>query len=108
MGFGIAIGLPRNVFSQGLARPHTAQFAGIADPEAILAGSCSGATRDQIGLHAQNHSVFSVDIAGVVDGRVTAKELEEMAKLLVALRGMKVRLLSEANVDELTRVFGKA
>ena len=36
-----------------------------------------------------------------------AEELEETAKLLVALRGMKTRLLTEAQVDELKRVFGR-
>ena len=36
-----------------------------------------------------------------------AEELEETAKLLVALRGMKTRLLTEADVDELKSVFGQ-
>ena len=74
-GSGVAIGLPRNVFAKGLARPDTSRFSGIEGPEAILAGSCSGATRDQIGVHAQNHPVFPIDVAAVMEGHLTAPSL---------------------------------
>ena len=36
-----------------------------------------------------------------------AEELEETAKLLVALRAMRTRLLTGAQVGELKRVFGR-
>ncbi|MGV1753535.1 3-oxo-tetronate 4-phosphate decarboxylase [Agrobacterium sp. CG674] len=52
-----------------------------------------------------NHGpvVTGKDIASAV---YAAEELEETAKLLVHLRGAPVRMLTEANVEELKAVFG--
>ncbi|TGV63596.1 aldolase, partial [Mesorhizobium sp. M00.F.Ca.ET.158.01.1.1] len=36
-----------------------------------------------------------------------AEELEETAKLLIVLRSMKLRYLTDAQVEELGTVFGK-
>ena len=74
-GSGIALGLPRNLFSRGLARPDTAPFPGIDGPGAILAGSCSGATRGQIDRHAAVHPVLPIDVAAVMQGQATAQTL---------------------------------
>lgn len=65
--------------------------------------------RDLKGQHAAvllaNHGpvVTGKDLTSAV---YAAEELEETAKLLVLLRGAPVRLLSQANVDELKAVFG--
>lgn len=65
--------------------------------------------RDLKGQHAAvllaNHGpvVTGKDLTSAV---YAAEELEETAKLLVLLRGAPVRLLSQANVDELKTVFG--
>lgn len=52
-----------------------------------------------------NHGpvVTGKDVASAV---YAAEELEETAKLLVHLRGAPVRMLTEANVEELKAVFG--
>ena len=66
--------------------------------------------RDLEGRYA---AVLLANHGPVVAGRdlfsavCAAEELEETAKLLVALRGMKTRLLTGAQVDELKRVFGR-
>ena len=41
-GSGIALGLPANFIAKGLAEGGRTRFEGVAGPEAILAGSCSG------------------------------------------------------------------
>lgn len=74
-GSGIAIGLAANFIEKGLARGTGADTVGIAGPEAILAGSCSGATREQVAVHSRNHPTLAVDVAGVLDGTVTTADL---------------------------------
>ncbi|WP_171171706.1 3-oxo-tetronate kinase [Ruegeria sp. HKCCA0370] len=76
-GSGITLGLPRN-FLRGTS-PNSAGsvFPGITGPEAILAGSCSGATREQIDVHASSHPTFAIDVPGVICGDVTTQTLLE-------------------------------
>ena len=74
-GSGIAMGLAATFIAEGLARGAGAGTAGITGPEAILAGSCSGATREQVAIHARTHPTLAVDVAGVMDGRVTTADL---------------------------------
>ena len=42
---GVALGLPGNFIAAGLAKGAEPDFTGVAGLEAILAGSCSTATR---------------------------------------------------------------
>ncbi|RUM95621.1 four-carbon acid sugar kinase family protein [Pseudaminobacter arsenicus] len=74
-GSGIALGLPGNFIARGLASGKAAGFAGRPGPEAILAGSCSGATRGQIGVHASSHPVLAISVDDVMAGRTTADDL---------------------------------
>ena len=76
-GSGIALGLPANFFEAGLAK-HTPVFAPRIDgPEAILAGSCSGATRGQIERHGEDHPTYAIDVNDVMDGSVTAADIAD-------------------------------
>ncbi|MEM1045861.1 MAG: 3-oxo-tetronate kinase [Pseudomonadota bacterium] len=74
-GSGIARGLPRN-FARSSSNPKeqttSARFTG---PAAILAGSCSGATRGQIDFHAKRHPTLRIDVPDVMRGKVTSKTL---------------------------------
>jgi uncharacterized protein YgbK (DUF1537 family) len=74
-GSGIAIGLPANFIAQGLASGQAPEIPVVSGPEAILAGSCSGATRAQIQNHAQGHPVLAISIDDVMAGRTTAADL---------------------------------
>jgi uncharacterized protein YgbK (DUF1537 family) len=74
-GSGIATGLAANFVAQGLAGGARVGTAGVAGPEAILAGSCSGATRGQVAVHSRNHPTLAVDVAGVMDGSVTTADI---------------------------------
>ena len=62
---GVAMGLPANFIAAGLAPGWAPSVSGAAGPEAILAGSCSRATREQIERHRQNHPVLAIDVDGV-------------------------------------------
>ena len=73
-GSGIALGLARNVLG-GTVAERAAERQAVAGPEAILAGSCSGATREQVDIHAQDHPCLAIDVPGVMEGRVTRETL---------------------------------
>jgi uncharacterized protein YgbK (DUF1537 family) len=76
-GSGIALGLPANFIARGEASGSLVDFAGVAGPEAILAGSCSGATRGQIDLHARNHPTLQIDVDAVMTGKLQAAEVTQ-------------------------------
>lgn len=74
-GSGIALGLPANFIERGLADGAGAAQFSLDGPEAILAGSCSGATRCQVERHTKNHPSLPIDVAGVMEGSVKAADL---------------------------------
>ncbi|WP_376743280.1 3-oxo-tetronate kinase [Ensifer canadensis] len=67
-GSGIAIGLPANFIAAGSAKGHETRYAGMDGPDAILAGSCSGATRGQVERHARHHPVLPIAVDSVMAG----------------------------------------
>lgn len=71
-GSGIAIGLARNVTDRGNARPWR---DGVDGPGVILAGSCSGMTRQQIDQHRESHPVIGIDVDAVMAGELTAEQV---------------------------------
>lgn len=56
-GSGIALGLPANFITAGKAKANSAESVAIDGPEAILTGSCSGATRGQVEIHRERRSM---------------------------------------------------
>ena len=74
-GSGIALGLPRNFIRQGLATGKGSAFQGADGPEAILAGSCSKATLQQIEVHRKDHPALQVEVEAVMEGVVTPEAL---------------------------------
>lgn len=79
-GSGIALGLPRNFIKAGLARGGRPQVEPIDGPEAILVGSCSRATLNQIETHAKDHPVLSIDVDAVMSGAVTPDDLHAFVR----------------------------
>ncbi len=74
-GSGLALGLPRNFLRETSPKSAGSVFTGIAGPAAILAGSCSGATRGQIDVHSKFHPSFAIDVPSVMSGDVTTQTL---------------------------------
>jgi uncharacterized protein YgbK (DUF1537 family) len=73
-GSGIALGLPANFIRQGLARGTPARLPKVEGLEAILAGSCSARTLEQIEAHRAGHAVMAIDPQAVLDKRVTPRD----------------------------------
>ncbi|UVK41539.1 four-carbon acid sugar kinase family protein [Mesorhizobium sp. AR10] len=74
-GSGIAQGLPANFIASGLAAGSSHVAMRVRGPEAILAGSCSGATRQQVEIHARSHPVQAIEVEKVMEGTVTPESL---------------------------------
>ncbi|WP_298985649.1 3-oxo-tetronate kinase [uncultured Roseibium sp.] len=79
-GSGIAMGLPRNFFKNGAPEPAKSASSPNMGDGAILAGSCSGATRQQIEAHSKNHPVFGIDAPSVLDGSLDSEALIQFFK----------------------------
>ncbi|SMF25471.1 Uncharacterized conserved protein YgbK, DUF1537 family [Xaviernesmea oryzae] len=74
-GSGIALGVPANFIASGDAKGGRTPYHGIDGAAAILAGSCSGATREQIDVYARNHPVYEIDVGRVMSGKVGASDV---------------------------------
>ncbi|QBF30165.1 3-oxo-tetronate kinase [Thalassococcus sp. S3] len=103
-GSGIALGLPRNFIRAGKAEGDGVQFAACSGPEAILAGSCSGATLGQVALHAKKHPTLAIDVPGVMSDTVTAANLLAFIK---AKRGLAPLVYSSGTPEEVKDLQSK-
>ncbi len=77
-GSGIALGLPQNFRAQGLLpeRPDAAVLPRVAGKPAVLAGSCSAATRAQVAAMAKTHTAVALDpLAGGDAAALAARAL---------------------------------
>ncbi len=74
-GSGIAMGLASNFIEKGLAKGGHTDFEGMGGAAAILAGSCSGATRGQIDVYARNHPTVAISVDDVMVGRTTTNDI---------------------------------
>lgn len=117
-GSGIAKGLPRNFFANGLASGSEVGICKASGPGAVLAGSCSGATLEQIEHHKQNHPSFPIEVGAVMSGHVTSATLvdfvtsqSDQAPLVYssanpsAVRELQVRFGREEISDTLDTLF---
>jgi uncharacterized protein YgbK (DUF1537 family) len=107
-GSGVALGLPQNFFAAGLMQPRT--DAGALPPAggkpAVLAGSCSAATRQQVARMAERYPAHALDpIADPDPGRLAAKALSAIAPALEA--GKPFLIYSTAEPAQVAAVQAK-
>ncbi|MGE3875353.1 MAG: 3-oxo-tetronate kinase [Parvibaculaceae bacterium] len=74
-GSGIAMGLPANFANAGKLTPGNRSWHGVRGPEAVLAGSCSAATRRQVEHHAAHHPAFAIDAEAVIAGKLAPQAI---------------------------------
>jgi len=74
-GSGIALGLPANFAGRAGHNAKSTEPVTVSGPAAILAGSCSGATRGQIDAHEKNHPCLAIDVPSVMDGTMAVESL---------------------------------
>lgn len=75
-GSAIAAGLARAHILAGAGSADDTRGAGVQGPAAVLAGSCSTATREQVALFVQDHPALFVDADDLMDGRITPAEAQ--------------------------------
>jgi uncharacterized protein YgbK (DUF1537 family) len=70
-GSGVALGLPGNFRAQGLMASTDAadQLPRVDGRSAVLSGSCSTATREQVRVMAASHPALALDPAALAQGR---------------------------------------
>lgn len=106
-GSGIALGLGRNVITSRMGHTPAAKQPSIPGPEAILAGSCSGATRQQINVHKVTHPAMAIDVPAVMSGQITS---DALTAFLQDHAGKAPLVYASDDPDEVRRVqsqFGR-
>ncbi len=74
-GSGVAMGLPENFRRQGLlGSGRSPALPDVTGGEAVLAGSCSVRTREQVAATMKTRPAFAVDPMALADGRDIAAE----------------------------------
>ena len=86
-GSGVAMGLPANFTKTGQISATKLGWQGQAGRCAILSGSCSEATRNQIANHAKTGAQYEVDVAGVMRGEIT---IDGLLSWLLAQDGLPI------------------
>ena len=76
-GSGIAVGLPENFRRKGLISSQTSNWTGESGKCAILSGSCSNATREQVALHCKEHPAMEIDASAVMEGKLDAQTVAQ-------------------------------
>ncbi len=74
-GSGIALGLPENFRRRGLLVGGQGGWSGTEGRAAILSGSCSIATREQIATHRARHPALEIDVDAVLAGETRAADV---------------------------------
>jgi len=102
---GIALGLPQNFRAQGLlpGRADAAELPAVAGKAAVLAGSCSAATRAQVAAMARTHTAVAIDPLSCGDAATLAmRALDAVAADLEA--GRPFVIYSTAEVAQVAAV----
>ena len=105
-GSGIALGLPENFRAQGKITSSSAHWQGETGKCVALSGSCSTATRTQLGRHLENHPGFEIVAADVLEERINA---ETVANWLIESEGIPVAYSSAdpSVVNEVQETYGR-
>ena len=104
-GSGVALGLPQNFYAAGLMRPRgdAAALPEVGGKPAVLAGSCSAATRAQVAAMAARHPAVKLDpLAGADAGELAARALAAVAAPLE--QGEPFLIYSSTEPDDVREV----
>jgi uncharacterized protein YgbK (DUF1537 family) len=79
-GSGVAVGLPDNFRAMGKLKSSGPGFAGLSGPSAVLSGSCSVASRNQVAEYLREHPGYVVEPEALVSGRTTVEEARQFVR----------------------------
>jgi len=104
-GSGVALGLAQNFVRDGLLAPRAdaAHLPAVGGQSAVLAGSCSEATRNQVAVMARRHRAVAIDPLTSADPKqIAAAALAHAADDLAS--GKTVLIYSSAEPQDVARV----
>jgi uncharacterized protein YgbK (DUF1537 family) len=107
-GSGVALGLPQNFRDSGRLAPRddAAQLPTVDGKSAVLAGSCSQATRVQVAVFAQSNAAIALDpLSGDPPRTMAAKALAQVEGALAG--GRPFLIYSTAEPGRLAQVQAK-
>ena len=106
-GSGVAVGLPSNFRRSGVLDRHDAadSLAPVGGLAAVLSGSCSSATLEQVERGRSRWPSFHIDPMAVAEGRDVAAQAIEFASARIA--DGPVLIYASAAADEVGRVQAK-
>jgi 3-dehydrotetronate 4-kinase len=111
-GSGIALGLPQNFRDAGRLAPRAdaAQLPAVEGKSAVLAGSCSQATRVQVAVFAQSHVAIPLDpLSGDPPKMMATKAIADVERELAAGRPFLIYSTSEpARIAQVQAKLGRA
>lgn len=76
-GSGVAMGLPANFRRRGEIAQDGSKWKGQEGPCAVLSGSCSTATRNQLKHHRRQHPMFEIKAVEVIEGDLTPETVTQ-------------------------------
>ena len=76
-GSGLALGLPENFRSAGHTRHQKPEWKGESGSAVVISGSCSQATRAQVGLYKKTHSNLELHAEEIMAGARTPLQVAE-------------------------------
>ncbi|MCW5623198.1 MAG: four-carbon acid sugar kinase family protein [Burkholderiales bacterium] len=104
-GSGMAMGLPANFVRRGLLEPgRVSALPAIDGPAAVLSGSCSTATQQQVSDMRRTHDAFEIDALAVADGRDVAREALEWASTRLSERPVLIYSTADPKTVESVQV----
>lgn len=69
-GSALGAGIAESLKARGSFTPRAVKTSPVKGPAAVLAGSCSTATRAQIEAYEADHPALALDVAAVIEGRL--------------------------------------
>jgi uncharacterized protein YgbK (DUF1537 family) len=106
-GSGIALGLPENFRRAGLVSGNKADFQQVRGAGAILSGSCSKTSRNQVEHYRRRHPSFEIDVSALLSGTIT---VATAADFMASHMGKAPIVYSTADPDKVRDVqaaFGR-
>ncbi len=74
-GSGVALGLAANFVRAGALSPRPPVPVAAQGPAVVIAGSCSGATRGQVEVHARDHPAHRIEVSRVLEGTLSPADM---------------------------------
>jgi uncharacterized protein YgbK (DUF1537 family) len=106
-GSGIALGLPEVLRAKGAVGAKNPEFAKVSGPGAVLAGSCSTMTLQQVEAYRQVHPSMPIAVDDVLHDRVGADEVVRFVQQHWSSAPLVFSSATPAQVKQMQGAFGQ-